>query len=248
MDLDESMAFYRDRFANASDFTFVFVGSFDLPTLRPLVERYLGALPSTGRKETWRDVEPSLVRGVVERRVAKGIEPQSETSIYFSGPFEYTQPRRVVIRALAMVLQTRLRESLREDLGGTYSVGVGAGYTKIPREEYTLNIGFGSSPERADALYARVIEEIEALRKAPPSDQVVNDVKEVLLREHETSVRENGFFAREVTVRYQLGEDLDELNRLPEYYRALTPAAIQQAAQQYFDLDNRVRVTLVPEK
>jgi zinc protease len=100
-----------------------------------------------------------------------------------------------------MVLQTRLRESLREDLGGTYSVGVGAGYTKIPREEYSLNSGFGSSPERADALYARVIEEIDALRKAPPSDQVVNDVKEVLLREHETSVRENGFFAREVTVR-----------------------------------------------
>jgi zinc protease len=248
MDLDESMAFYRNRFADASDFTFVFVGSFDLPTIRPLVERYLGALPSTGRKETWRDVEPPLVRGVVERRVAKGIEPQSETSIYFSGPFEYTQPRRVVIRALAMVLQTRLRESLREDLGGTYSVGVGAGYTKIPREEYTLNIGFGSSPERADALYARVIEEIEALRKAPPSDQVVNDVKEVLLRDHETSVRENGFFADEVTARYQLGENLDELNRLPEYYRALTPAAIQQAAQQYFDMDNRVRVTLVPEK
>jgi zinc protease len=76
----------------------------------------------------------------------------------------------------------------------------------------------------------------------------VNDVKQVLLREHETSVRENGFFAREITVRYLLQEDLDELNRLPEYYNALTPAAIQEAARMYFDLDNRVRVTLVPEK
>jgi zinc protease len=248
MRLDESMAFYRDRFADASDFTFVFVGSFDLPTIQPLVERYLGSLPGKGRKEAWRNVEPPLARGVIERRVAKGIEPQSETAIFFSGPFEYTQPRRVVIRALAMVLETRLRESLREDLGGTYSVGVGAGYTKIPRQEYTLSIGYGSSPERADALYARVLQEIEALRKTPPSDQVVNDVREVLLREHETSVRENGFFAREITVRYLFEEDLDELNRLQEYYKGLTPAAIQQAAQQYFDLQNRVRVTLVPEK
>jgi zinc protease len=248
MNLEESMAFYRDRFADASDFTFVFVGSFDLPTIRPLVERYLGGLPSKGRKETWKDVEPPTERGVIERRVAKGIEPQSETLILFSGPFEYTQPRRVQIRAMAMVLQTRLRETLREDLGGTYSVGVGAGYTKIPRQEYTVNIGFGSSPERADALYARVVEEIERLRTTPPADQVVNDVREVLLREHETAVRQNEFFVRELAVRYQLGEDLDELNRLTEYYRGVTPASIQQAAQQYLDLDNRIRVTLVPEK
>jgi zinc protease len=248
MNLEESMAFYRDRFADASDCTFVFVGSFDLPTIRPLVERYLGGLPSKGRKETWKDVEPATQRGVIERRVAKGIEPQSETLILFSGPFEYTQPRRVQIRAMAMVLQTRLRETLREDLGGTYSVGVGAGYTKIPRQEYTLNIGYGSSPDRADALYARVIEEIERLRKTPPADQVVNDVREVLLREHETAVRENEFFVRELAVRYQLGEDLDELNRLTEYYRGVTPASIQQAAQQYFDMANRIRVTLVPEK
>ncbi len=248
MNLDESMAFYRDRFADASDFTFVFVGSFDLPTMRPLVERYLGGLPSKGRKETWKDVEPPTQRGVIERRVAKGIEPQSETLILFSGPFEYTQPRRVQIRAMAMVLQTRLRETLREDLGGTYSVGVGAGYSKIPREEYTLNIGYGSSPDRADALYARVMEEIERLRKTPPADQVVNDVREVLLREHETAVRENEFFVRELAVRYQLGEDLDELNRLGEYYRGITPVSIQQAAQQYLDMQNRIRVTLVPEK
>ncbi len=248
MNLDESMAFYRDRFADASDFTFVFVGSFDLPTMRPLVERYLGGLPSKGRKETWKDVEPPTQRGVIERRVAKGIEPQSETLILFSGPFEYTQPRRVQIRAMAMVLQTRLRETLREDLGGTYSVGVGAGYSKIPREEYTLNIGYGSSPDRADALYARVMEEIERLRETPPADQVVNDVREVLLREHETAVRENEFFVRELAVRYQLGEDLDELNRLGEYYRGITPVSIQQAAQQYLDMQNRIRVTLVPEK
>ena len=248
MSLEKSLAFYQDRFADASDFTFVFVGSFDLPTIRPLVERYLGGLPSTGRKETWKDVEPRTARGVIDRRVAKGIEPQSQTHMLFSGPFQYEQRNRVQIRALAMVLETRLRETLREDLGGTYSVGVSAGYSKIPVQEYTLSIGFGSSPERADALFARVIEEIERLRKTPPTDQAVTDVRELLLRQHETSVRENGFFVGELANRYRLGEDLNELNRLPEYYKALTPAAIQQAAQTYFDMGNRIRVTLVPEK
>ena len=69
-----------------------------------------------------------------------------------------------------------------------------------------------------------------------------------LLRQHETSVCENGFYLTELAARYRLGEDLNELNRLPEYYKGLTPAAIQQAAQTYFDLSNRIRVTLVPEK
>src|SRR4029453_16767725 len=56
MSLERSFAFYKDRFADASDFTFVFVGSFDPATLKPLVERYLGALPSIRRKESWQDV------------------------------------------------------------------------------------------------------------------------------------------------------------------------------------------------
>jgi zinc protease len=248
MNLDKSMAFYRDRFADAGDFTFVFVGSFDLPTIRPLVEQYLGGLPSTGRKETWKDVDPRTARGVIDRRVAKGIEPQSQTVVLFSGPFQYVQRNRVQIRAMAMLLETRLRETLREDLSGTYGVGVSAGYSKIPAEEYSLTIQFGSSPDQADALFGRVVEEIERLRKTPPTEQAVADVREVLLRQHETQVRENGFYVGELANRYRLGEDLNELNRLPEYYKGLTPAAIQQAAQQYFDMNNRIRVTLVPEK
>ena len=62
--LDKSLAFYKDRFADASDFTFYFVGSFDEATMKPLVERYLGALPSLKRKETWKDIGVKLPAGV----------------------------------------------------------------------------------------------------------------------------------------------------------------------------------------
>ena len=70
---------------------------------------------------------------MVEKRVEKGIEPKSQTAIVFTGPFEYNQEQRVAIRAMAQVLETRLRETMREDLGGTYSVSVSPSYTKIPR-------------------------------------------------------------------------------------------------------------------
>src|SRR5206468_8475835 len=115
--LDKSMAFYKERFADASDFTFVFVGSFDLASMKPLVERYLGGLPSIHRKESWRDVGVRAPRSIVEQTVERGIEPKSLSAIVFSGPFEFDQAHRVAIRAVARVLQGRLQETIREELG-----------------------------------------------------------------------------------------------------------------------------------
>src|SRR5262249_10738890 len=96
--LDKSLAFYKDRFADASDFTFFFVGSFDLATMKPLVEQYLGGLPSTHRKENWKDVGARLPVGVISKTVEKGIEPKSQTAILFTGPFQYDPLHRIELR------------------------------------------------------------------------------------------------------------------------------------------------------
>src|SRR5947207_12157746 len=92
---DKSMAFYQDRFADASDFTFVFVGSFDVATMKPLVEKYLGSLPSIRRKENWKDVGVRPPSDVVVKKVEKGVEPKSLSAISFAGPFDYNQTNRV---------------------------------------------------------------------------------------------------------------------------------------------------------
>ena len=122
MNLEKSLAFYKDRFGDAGDFTFVFVGNFTLDELKPLVERYIGSLPATGRKETWKDTGQRYARGVIEKRVEKGLEPKSQAAIVFTGDFKYVQEQRLAITALNEVLQARLHETLREDLGGTYGV------------------------------------------------------------------------------------------------------------------------------
>jgi zinc protease len=248
MDLQKSMSFYKDRFADASDFTFVFVGSFDPPTLKPLVERYLGALPSTRRKETWKDVEVETVKGVVVKKVEKGIEPKSRATIVYSGPFQYTQDQRIAINAMGDVLENRLREKLREDLGGTYSVSVGPSYSKLPRSEYSLSIAFGSNPDRTEELVKTVYSEIELLKSAGPTDKQVADVKETLLREYESNQKQNGYLLGQIANRYELSEDLTSLFALQDYYNKLTPAIVQEAATKYLDSKNRVEVTLFPEK
>jgi zinc protease len=248
MNLEKSMSFYKDRFADASNFTFTFVGSFDLNAIKPLVERYLGGLPASHSKETWKDVGARPVSGVVQAKVEKGIEPRSQTVMIFTGPFEYNQLNRVALRAMAEILQNRLRETLREDLGGTYSVSVSPSYSKVPREEYEIDISFGSSPVRVDELVKAVFQQIEDLKTKGPTPTQTADVKETFLRDLETSKTTNGFLLTNIASRYQFGEDLSTLFNLADYYNKITPEMAQNAARTYLNTNNYVSVQLDPEK
>jgi zinc protease len=246
--LDKSLAFYKDRFADASDFTFFFVGSFDLETIKPFVERYLGALPSIHRKETWKDVGARTAPGIVEKRVEKGVEPKSLAAIVFSGPFEFDQSHRIALRSMSEILQTRLLEVIREELGGTYSITAGFSYQKIPNPEYAITVQFGSAPQRTEDLIKRVFEEIEKLKANGPTEKQVSDEKEALLREFETNIKVNGYLLNQISQRYHNGEDPAGLWNIPEFYRKLDGAMIQQAAKTYLNTNNFVKVTLFPEK
>jgi len=248
LSLEKSLAIYKDRFADATDFTFLFVGSFDLDTMRPLVERYLGALPSTGRAETWRDVGVTRPAGIVERRVEKGLEPQSRASIVFIGPFEYTRPARGTIRMMTSILQTRLREVLREDLGGTYSVSAGATYWSRPRGEYQITISFGSAPERSDALVARTFEEIAKFRTSGPTGQELNDALAAVLRANETGMEQNAYVAGQLGFALRDGMPVDQVFSVPADYRAIALADVHEAAKRYLTPERYVKVQLFPEK
>ena len=248
MNLDKSLAFYRDRFADASDFTFVFVGSMDLAAMKPLAERYLGGLPALHRHETWKDVGMRSPTGVVEKRVEKGIEPKSEAAIVFTGPFQSDPVHRVTLHAMAVVLEGRLREALREELGGTYSVTTTDNSSKIPVEQYTIAVEFGCDPERTTDLVKRVFQEVETVKTQGATEAQLRDVRALLLREYETRSKTNAYLLSQISLRYQFGEDLKDFFNLPAIYNALTPAMIQDAAKTYLNTNNYVEVTLFPEK
>ena len=246
--LDKSMAFYKDRFADASDFTFVFVGSFDLPTIKPLVEKYLGSLPSIRRKETWKDVGVHTPNDVVVKKVEKGVEPKSISAIVFSGPFEYNQTNRVAIRAMSEILQRRLLETIREELSGTYGINATPSYQRNPNPEYAITISFGSAPDRTEALIKRVFEEIETFKTNGPTEQQLSDEKETLLREFETNSKQNSYLLSQLSVRYEQGDDPAGVWMVPDYYKKIDKAMIQEAAKTYLNTKRYVEVMLFPEK
>jgi zinc protease len=246
-DLDESMAFYSERFADASDFTFVIVGAFDLEEVKPLVQTFLGGLPSTGREETWRDVGIRPPQGVVEKTVYKGIEPKSQTRITFTGPFEWNRENRYVIGSLASVMRIRLREVLREDMGGTYGVGVFGGGSRDPYQNYTFNVNFGTAPERLQELSAAVFAQIDTLKQSGPTQEDVDKVKEIQRRDRETNLRENSYWLSQLIIHDRYGFDYRDILKAEERIEALTIEKLQEAAKLYLNTDNYVQISLYPE-
>ncbi|HWJ23369.1 MAG TPA: insulinase family protein, partial [Gemmatimonadaceae bacterium] len=249
MDLARSLAIYRDRFADAGDFTFVFVGNVNADSLRPLVERYLASLPSSGRKEHARDLGVRPPTGVVERTVRGGTEPKGRTAIFFTGPLAaFTRQERLAVGALADVLEIRLRETLREQLGGTYGVQVSAQTERDPVPHYSLSIDFGSAPDRVESLTAALFAQLDTLRTRGPSAATLAKVKEARLRDRETRLAQNGYWLGQIVAFDRVGWPLADIAKGDALVNALDTATIQRAAQRYLRKDNYVRVVLLPEK
>jgi zinc protease len=243
----KSYAFYKERFADASGFTFVFVGNFKTDSIKPLVAKWLGSLPSTGRKETWRDTGVRPPTGVVQRVVRKGTEPKARTALVFTGPFEYTRQNRYYLSALAELLNIKLREALRENLGGTYGVSVGPSATRDPQPSYRFSIGFGSAPERLEALTAAALAQIDSVKRFGTTPEYLNKVKEAALRSRETALKQNSYWIAQISTFDQNGWRLEEIPNGEKLISALTVDDLQRAAQKYLRTDNYVRVSLYPE-
>ena len=247
MSLDKSMAFYRDRFADASDFTFVFVGSFDLATIKPLIERYLGSLPSLHRKEAGRDVGIRPPGDVVEKLVNKGTTPKSQVGVVFTGPFENNPKNRLIVRSMADTLAGNLQRVLREDLGGTYGVSVVPAFTKQPVEEYSVSIMFACDPARASDLVKALFAVVDDFKTRGPSAGQVADAQAALRRDLEIDSRQNSSILNKLAFAYQYDEPVPDVTTLRGLYDQLSVPLLRDAANTYLNVKRYVKVVLMPE-
>ncbi len=250
MDLQKSLAFYKDRFADASDFTFVFVGNFAPEKIKPLVATYLGGLPARNRGETWRDTGVRPPTGVIEKTVRRGQEPKSRTRLIFTGAIDYSDRfERYVFDSMGEVLNIKLREVLREDEGGTYGVGVRTSRWRWPEGRYSISISFGCDPERLEELTQLVFAQIDSMKQQPVDQSYIDKVMEMKLRRWETDKKENRYWRNTLVWYYQNGVDLMALLTYEdEIITKLTAEHVQKATQQYFNLENYARFVLLPEE
>lgn len=246
VNLDTAFSFYQDRFADAGDFTFVFVGNVDEARLESLAATYLASLPSTGRKDKWRDVGVKPPKGRTEVRVNKGQDPKSFVMLSFHGKGKWSPEEEDNMDMLSEAMSIRLREILREDMSGVYGVFSNGGFERRPKVTYQFFVGFGCSPDNAEKLTQAVFDQIDTFKKEGISDEVVDKLKEQRRRGLETDKKENRFWQRQLIKHYRFGSDPRAIADMEKMIDRVDSKLVQKAAKKYFG-KQYIDALLMPE-
>lgn len=247
IDKDRALEIYKDRFSDASDFTFSIVGSFSEEEIIPYLEQYLGALPATNRKEKAKDlgiVEPS--KGI-KVEVNKGKEPKAQVSMLYVGDFDYSPQEILNFKALESVLSIKLLERLREDESGVYGVGARGSMSKYPNPRYNLQISFGTSLEKYPTLTQSAIEEVNKIKENGPTQLDLDKFLIEQKRQLELQLKENNFWLSQINNAAQLDEDPTAILRRLDDLNKLSIESIKEVANKYLVEDKMFEFILLPE-
>ncbi len=246
VNLDKAYGFYIDRFKDASDFTFIFVGSFTPDNIKPLINKYLGSLPNTGRKETWKDLGVRPPKQSLERDVHNGIEPKSNVTIIMNGDFEYNHQNRYFLQSLCNIANRKLRELLREEKGGVYGVYAYPRPSHYPYEGYQVRIGFGCNPERVDELIADVKSVVKDMIDNKPDEKNMTKEKETQRKTYEVNMKENRFWSKSLRRYYYNNWNPELILDYLSWVDNLSDTDINNAAKKYFNMDSWKQFVLYP--
>ncbi|HEY5919057.1 MAG TPA: insulinase family protein, partial [Chryseolinea sp.] len=248
--INEQRAFdiYKERFGNANGFTFVLVGKFDVATIKPLIATYLGSLPSTQQKSTFKDVGLRPVKGVVKKEIKKGTEPKSYIRMFWNGEAPFSDAEQLKVQALTEVLNIKLIESLREELSGIYGGGMYGNLNKNPYNNYALGVSLPCGPENVEKLIKATMAEIDKVKANGPTADDLNKVKETWRQQYDVNIKDNAFWARQLLLSVESGINPAEVLSYEKRIAALTPKDLKEAALKYLDMKNYVQIVLNPEK
>ncbi|ADB41364.1 M16 family metallopeptidase [Spirosoma linguale] len=247
IDLDRALKIYQERFANAGDFTFYFVGNFKEDQLKPLVEKYLGGLPSTGKSEKFNDLGIRAPKGQISKTVYRGLDPKAAVQLVYTGDINWSPETSTQLDALAEVLEIKLIEKLREEESGVYGVSASAAYAKYPVPRYTFRINFGCAPENVEKLIAKTQELINNLKEKGALATDIAKFKAETRRETEVQLKDNQFWLGYLQNQYYNGDAPDEVLHEDEQLAKVTVESTKAAANQYLS-SNLIRLVLMPEK
>lgn len=245
--LDKLEKVYRDRIKDASDFTFFIVGNADEEQVRLLAEKYIGALKSDYRKETWKDNKVRGPKGKVSKVIPIKLEvPKTTVITSFSKEMKYSIANTIYNSILEGVLQLRYTENIREKEGGTYGVSVSASSSRIPYSSCSMSMQFDCDPEKADFLKSLIYAETEKIMKTAPTEEEVNKIITNLRKKNEQAKNHNSYWMSVIMSYYIDGTDITDPKNFDEILDQVKPQDIQKFAKKLFKGANITDMMFIP--
>ncbi len=241
---DRALQIIKERFANAADFTFVFVGNIDPATVKPLVETYIGSLPANkAKKEDWKNLNNVPVRGVISKQFDKEMQtPKSTVYKIYSGKIPYTVENKIMADITKQIFDQVFTRTIREDEGGTYGVGVSMSVTYYPEEFFVFLYGFDTDVAIKDRLIARAQKEIENVMKNGVEKTDFAKVIEYMQKNYTQNLRENNYWLSVLTNRYFLGKDMH--STFEATLKSMTPEKIDNFIKTALTQGNEVEIIM----
>ncbi len=248
MDLDASLAFYAARFGDAAGFTVILVGAIDPRSIDGPIGRYLASLPAADRKEAWRDIGVRAPTGTVTEVVAKGSEPKGRVHRVYGTAFEWSPRARRQVEAMLHILQIRLREKLRETIGGTYHAAVYPLFEQYPVPTCESRISFGCDPAAIPAMTAAMEAEVATMQSTLVDDVHMTKAREIMVQAWRVGLERNAVWKGLLDAWRWHGEYPGEsLDRYEQWLGELTPETIRETARRRLGTPNVATILLKPE-
>lgn len=244
MDYDKILSMYQDRFKDASDFTFIFVGNVDVETMKPLIAEYLGALPAINRKETFKDNNVNMRQGVYKNEfIRKQETPKASNLVVINGTCKYDLKNNVLMDMTSQILDLIYTAKVREDEGGTYGVYTFGQLAKYPTEKAILQIIFETAPAKREKLMKIIFAELANLAKEGPSETDLNKVKEFMLKKHAEDLKENSYWMESIDEYWYSG--MNPIKGYEDVVNSITTNDIRKFADDLFKQKNEIEVSMI---
>jgi zinc protease len=236
----------EDRFRDAGDFNFLFVGNIQLASMKPLIEKYIGSIPDLPREEKWIDHKLVPAKALVQRRLSVPMkDPKAMVQLYYYGEIPCTPENVEYVNAIRYILSMRFTESIREKESGTYGVGVSGGVTSRPVNNFKFYLSFTCAPERVDYLKGILMQGLADIKEKGVTAEEVEKTKLNFLKEDAERLKNNAYIVDRVKNYINNGI----YTPLPEHstniYNTLDGRKIQELAKLIFTKEY-VDVVMVP--
>ncbi|WP_375252132.1 M16 family metallopeptidase [Dokdonia donghaensis] len=238
---------YQERYADAGDFHFFFVGNVDEEMVSAFAKAYLAPLPGLGSNEDYIPTKFREKDAYDKFVVNRGKDPKSSVSIAWREEMDYDPDTEMAVKALGEVLTIKLVEKLREEEGGVYGVGARGSLSKITFSDMDFSISFPCGPENVEKLTAAALAEVEKIKKDGVTPEDLAKVKETYLVQHKEQVKTNNFWLTSLVKKYQEDRDDNFILGFENAVAKLTAKDIQGAAQRFLD-DKYFISILMPEE
>lgn len=247
--MEKMYEIYKERFGNAADFTFFIVGNVDAKDLKPLVEKYLGSLPTSDKREDWVDNNVRSPKGIVKKVIPIKMEtPKSLVVTSFRHEMPYNLHDMYCNNVLRGILDVRYTENIREKEGGTYGVSVNSEASKEPIPIYTMTMTFNCDPDKADHLKSLIYAEIEKVKKEGVTQDEINNVTKNLLKDFEQSKPHNSYWLSVITTYYIYDINNNDPAQFVDILKNMTPEDIKDFADRMFDNPDILDIVFTPKK